>query len=307
MELKNTEDTQQSPKTSGLKLAGVDNDEMLRKAKESQTEVWDFSKDMEPITITSAKSAAKREVEESRETTVSDILLRVSGVLVYCVILAQVIMLMWISTQGAASFLTMMNNFSFVFSAGTVVLIIDAIFVNVFFERKWSLVLVAWLLPFLYPAMRRSFVKNQAGFATAFSVVYFLSICLFAAMIGREYMRYGGILMVEDTECRMEAVQVLDFPWDNGETLGDVFVEFMQIETASIVTTDKEIAITIQGNGLLYPFENTFGRSLNKTIPTEITFVKSKLHTGYSVRKLVINGEEMSDMGISLYFEFLFE
>lgn len=307
MELKNTEDTTQDTKTSGLRLAGVDNEEMLRKAKESQTEVWDFSKDMEPITITSAKSAAKREVEEQRETTISDILLRVSGVLVYLAVLVQIITLIWISTQGAASFLTNVNNFSFVFSVGTGILIIDAILVNVLFEKKRSLIPIAWLLSFLYPAIRRDFVKNQAGFATIISVLYFLTIVLFGAMVGKEYMRYGGVLLVEDTECRIAAVQVLDYPWDNGETLGDVFREYMQIENASMVVSNSETEITIEGKGLLYPFENTFARNLNRTVPTKITFVKSKWDTGYSVRRLIINGDEMSEVGMKLYFQFLFE
>lgn len=305
MQLKDTEDNKNETQVGGLRLAGVDNDAMLKKAKESQSEVWDFSKDMEPITITSAKSAAKREVEENRQTNASDIFLRVGGVLVYMAVLAQILVLMWISTQGAASFITNMNNFSFVFSVGTGILVVDAILVNILFDKKTSLIPTAWLLSFLYPAMRRSFVKGSAGFATVVSVIYFLSICLFGAMVGREYMRYGGILLVEDTECRVAAVQVLDYQWENGETLGDVFMEHMQIENATMVVADKETQITIEGKGLLYPLENTMGRSLNKNIPTTITFVKVQSGTGYSVKSLVLNGEEMSESGIQLYWEFL--
>lgn len=308
MELKNSEDVKEENKktnTTGLKLAGVDNEEMLRKAKESQTEVWDFSQDMEPVKITSAKSALKREVEEAREVQGSDVILRVSGALVYIMVVVEVLLLIWISTQGAISFMTNMNNFSFVFTLCSAVLLVDAIIVNLCFERKWSLIFIAWLLPFLYPAVRRSFVKNEAGFAVIVSVLYFLSICCFGMMVGSEYMRYGGILLVEDAECRTVAIQLLDHPWEDGQTLGDVFMEHMLIEDARIVVSGKQKEIVIEGKGLLYPFENTFARGLNKNIPTSITFVQEESGTGYSIKRLILNEEEMSEKGIILYWETL--
>lgn len=300
------EQNQLNTGSKGLKLADVDNEKMNGQAA-GWKESWDFSEEIEPVRITAVDSALKREAGELKETNVANVFLLISQIILYALIVAEIAALAYISSKEPFSILNNMLTFKGLFQACTVYFIVDSILVNVLFERKISLIIFAWLLPFLYPWMRQSHVKGKGGIGGIVTLIYFLSLGAFIMAAGRQYMYYGGIMLEKDAAVRAAAAKLLEQIQENGETMGDLFYDHYSIDTVTAKKEGNQTVIVFSGNGLFYLEQDTFVRNLNKTIPTQMTFVRSGNDIKYQLQAVNIDGVELSERGIKNYWQFMLQ
>lgn len=287
----------------GLRLSGVDNDKMLRQAKASQQEDWDFSQDIEPVQIKVAESRRQRETLEKREMDVPKVLLMMSQVVLYGLLAAEIASLAYVTSLEPVSVISNAMTFKGLFSVCAIYFIIDAVLVNVFFESKLSLIFFAWLLPFLYPGMRHSHVKGKAGIGGFISVIYFLSLCGFIAFAGQQYRVYGGLLLEEDTTVRATASELLNQSWENGKTLGNIFDNRFSIEEVAVVQKGNQVSVAFSGKGTINLQEDVFTKSMSGAIPTRMVFTKKDSDTKFTLSAVTVKGTELTERGVQNYWK----
>lgn len=302
MELKTEEN---SSKPTGLRLAGADGEEALNKPKAPETDVWDFSQGADTVRITSAESALKRAAKENKYVDPADILIKVMGIVVYVAVILESAILCWTAYQGVGPLMTNLHKFSGLVSFLSLLIIIDAVLVNVLFEKKVSLIVLALTLPFLYPGLRTSHVKGSGGIGNMISLLYFFCLCGFIAFIGNSYLHYGAVLLIEDENSRSIAVNVLDQVTESGETLGDILSETIVIEQVGVQENAGNVVVGFSGQGMLSLDQDVFIKGMTKSVPTELVFVKPSGGTTYELRKAVLNDKELTERGITNYWHLI--
>ncbi|MCM1158008.1 MAG: hypothetical protein NC300_04700 [Bacteroidales bacterium] len=305
MELKTEENTN---KSTGLRLAGTDGEEIAKKEKAPETEVWDFSQGADTVRITSAESALKRTAKENKHVDSGNIIVKIMGIVIYAVAIAHSGLLCWIAYQGVGKMTTNLYKFQGTFTFLSLIILVDAIMVNILFERKISLFVVALLLPFLYPGMRTSHVKGSGGFGSIFSLIYFLSLCGFFAFFGNSYLHYGAVILLEDEGKRTIAIDALDEMTESGKTLGDILAKTVRIEQVGVEQDAAgNVMVGFAGSGMISLDQDTYIKGMTKSVPTELVFVKSSGSGTYELRRAALNGKELTERGITNYWKLIAE
>lgn len=298
-----TEDNKASKKT-GLKMAGDDVEELQKKKGLSDIDSWDFSEEDNNQYVTSAKSKLQREAKESHEITPSEVILKILHVLICVAVLVEIATLSFICMGESHLILYTLSDCKTVFMVVAALLVIDAILVNILFEKHFSLIVVAVVLPFLYPALRGSVVSNKNWFGTILSFIYFLGICFTFGCVWTAYVNYGNILSMEDRITQERIVTCMELQLDNGKSLKEFLKEEFNDEEITLQSDKQWNYVCIKGYGYVYLRDDGFVTRMKRDVPTTLIFQieNGKLLTLNSV---TLREDELTETGMKNYWNWV--
>lgn len=291
-------DEEKKESTGGLKLSGKEN-EIDSNHGVNSTNPWDFDLDSRPVRSTSVSTTmnAKEQISSTRD---NNIVLVITQIILYLLFALEVIVVIWCCVENKADIYVNLVKKQWIFTVCSGFCLVDAILVNILYERRISLIIWAFLLPFVYPSRRSNHINGSGGIGTiicvAMLVCYFaLFGTLFSAMTA-----YGNLIYIADDTTRNTVTGMLDQTGEDGKTLGSRLKQNMDIESAEIQTSGSSTGIVIVGSGKHYVDNagNLIEMDVN-SIPTQLLFVKNSKGT-YQLSDVVLNSTRLG----SQYREF---
>ena len=130
---------------------------------------WDFDDIKEPVVIASRPVVTNNTHMAAKSQ--NNMVLTVGMVLVYISFAIYIICMACVCIKEPSDMYVNLLKVQWVFSLCVLIWIVDAVLVNILYDRKISLILFAWLFPFLYPSKRNDHVNGHAGLGNLFCVV----------------------------------------------------------------------------------------------------------------------------------------
>lgn len=172
----------------------------------------------------------------------------------------------------------------------SIVFIIDAVLLNMFFEKNIFMILFAWILNFLYPWKRDKHVGEKG-------VGKILTIGIIASMIGvagtffSAFITYGpGTLLMEDKNSRHIVAECLEQETADGELLGKKLGKTFAIKETKLEQSEKEKTIVLTGMGSVKADGEL---SETKNIPTVLTYKKAASEKNYKLVGVSVEDTEI--------------
>lgn len=288
---------------TGLKMVRDEVEKPQKKKDISDVEAWDFSGEDDTYYVTPAKSKLDRQAKENRVVLLSEVILKGLDILVDIAVILEIIVLSVICMQESSAIFYHLMDFKCLWIGVAVVLVADAVFVNLFFEKHLNLILVALVLPFLYPAMRSACVSHKNGFGIGLSFLYFLSICFAAGCVWTAYMNYGDLLIMEDRGLQAQVIICMDWQLENGDTLGQFIKdEFDNVEIT--LKKDKQFNyVCVNGSGSVYLQDDGFVTRMTRDVPTTLVF---QMQEGtLRLFSVTLKEVELTDVGVKNYWNWV--
>lgn len=298
-----TEDNKESKKI-GLKMAGDDVEELQKKKGLSDIDFWDFSREEENQYVTSAKSKLQREAKENHEISPSAVVLKIFHVLAYFAIAAEIVTLSLICIQENNKILYNLTDCKTVFVVVALVLLTDSLLVNLLFEKHFTLVIVALILPFFYPALRGSVVSNKNSIGVAASFIYFLSICFTLGCVWTAYVNYGNVLTMEDRHMQEKVVTCMELQLDNGKSLKEFLKEEFDDEEITLQSDRQWNYVCVKGHGYVYYKDEGFVTRMKRDVPTTLIF---RIEEGklLQLSSVTLREDELTETGMKNYWNWV--
>ena len=292
-----------SPKKTGLSLAGVDEKDLAYQSRNDKKDPWDFSEEMEQYRISNQSNKERREFVEEKKGNESlpKTLVILGEIIMYLSVVVTIACYVWIGKQDLISIYDNLLKCQPILYVCLIVLIVDAIIVNIFYGRRIRLFFWILIAPFMYPSARSKFVRGKGGIGSACSFVEVLATIFLVYAIGRAVMMYGNLITTGTEVERKTAAVVMEQIADNGWTLGQIFQVEMYLE--GITLEDGQTTVTIHGQGRIYTDGTTLVQVMAQSIPTELTF--TKIDGKYQLKRVVLNGAELNESFTKIYWEYL--
>ena len=303
MELKSG-DSVEEKKLSGLKLVTENEEEIKKKTDISDIETWDFSMGEDPYYVTQGKSKLQKEAKENRGVKPSDIIVKISKILMYVAVVVEIIFLAMVCMGNGNTILYRLTDYKYILYTVALVLFVDALLVNILFEFHLMLVLVAVVLPFFYPFLRSSIVDNKKGIGQITSLLYFLSICFTLGCLWTAHVNYGNLLTMEDRQLQEKLVNCMDMQIENGESLFEFLKKEMDDEEISFMNEGDISYICVKGKGYVYLKDDGFVSRMKKDVPTTLTF---QIMKGNSLKlySVTLKEDELTESGMKNYWNWV--
>lgn len=303
MELKSGDPVEEK-KTSGLKLVTENEEEIKKKTDISDIETWDFSMGEDPYYVTQGKSKLQKEAKENREVKPSDIIVKISKILMYVAVVVEIIFLAMVCMGNGNTILYRLTDYKYILYTVALVLFVDALLVNILFEFHLVLVPVALVLPFFYPFLRSSIVDNKKGIGQITSLLYFLSICFTLGCLWTAHVNYGNLLTMEDRQLQEKLVNCMDMQMENGDSLFEFLKKEMDDEELSFMNEGDISYICVKGNGYVYLKDDGFVTRMKKDVPTTLIF---QIMNGNSLKlcSVTLKEDELTESGMKNYWNWV--
>ena len=285
---------------NGLRLSGQEAD--ARKTGDVNVEPqnpWDLPD--RPVVMSSVRSTVETETFQAKSGNEGNIVLVIGKIVVYLCFIFEMVSGVWICMQKPYNVAMNLMKFTGMYSFFEVLCIIDAILVNVLYERKLSLVFWAWLLPFFYPAKRNTHIKGDSGIGKMLGLGVFIASVALGIFLIKAFMGYGGIIAITDEETRLTAAEVMDQVTDEGTRLGDKLMRSVIVETAAVDKQGSGVTVVFVGNGSVKMDGDVFVDIGTSTIETQLAFVKSS-EGKYELQVVVLDGTTLTPYGAKAYW-----
>lgn len=310
MELKNSENentlqnNETTEKSGGLRLAGGDHEDLISKKSIGEIDAWDFSKEIEEPWVKPADSMLKREAKKEKGIGVGAILLRLFQIITWIAVAVEIGAFVYVGMNEGYQLLQSLDKVSLIFKIVAGILLADAVLVNAISGFNIVLIVVAIVLPFLYPAIRNSYVYKSRGLGAAVSVVYFLSIVCFAGYCVNAYHLYGNIIAIENPDEQEKVIATYNKNLPTGQSLGDVLMDEFDIEKVYVVEGEKNnYDVVFEGKGKIQLVEDSFQASLGNGVPTKLIFSYDMRGNLY-LKEVTLKNIELTEEGVKNYWEF---
>lgn len=300
MELRFADDEKKENSESGLKLSET-NHQQMEKEDNGVPNPWDFNVESEPVVISSISSTTETNTVGTKDQEGRELVLKIGMIVVYVCFILNIASAAWICTQETSKLMENVLKFQGLYTATTLICIVDAILVNILYERKVSLVFVAWLLGFLYPVIRNKHVNGRSGmggwccFGTLIAGVV-LTVYLFKGL-----SMYGSILVIMDEETRTQAVALMDQTMEDGRRLGDKIMKNVYVEGAAMEKEGAYTFVGLVGEGSVKIDGDVFMDMGTGSVETRLGFVKEG-NGKYELQAVVLDGTEMTSYGAKSYW-----
>lgn len=304
MELKLHEEEKQES-TGRLRLSGVEKPEHSDDEANDRNP-WDFD-GQEPYQMTSISNMAVNSADYSSaiqsKNTGNNIVLAIGKTALYVLFILDIIVIVWCCQQSKVDLYTNLLKWQWVGSICSIVGLIDAILVNVLYERKISLIVIAFFLSFLYPWRRAKFTNGNGGIGALIAVgMVVASVTLFASTYSA-FTSYGNVVMEPDAEIRKSVAEVIDQPTEDGSTLGTKIGQNVTIQSADVRVQGNTTQVIIAGMGRHYvdTSNNALVEMNTKTIPTQLLFVKNGEQGTYQLSGAALDDKALSSQYLEFY------
>lgn len=304
MELKLHEEEKQES-ADGLRLSGAEKPEHSDEGANDRNP-WDFG-GQEPYQMTSISNTAVNSAGYSSsvqpQNTGNNIVLTIGKAALYALFILEIIVIVWCCQQSKVDLYINLQKWQWVGSICSIVCLIDAILVNVLYERKISLIVIALLLSFIYPWRRAKFTNGNGGVGALIVVgTLVASVALFASAYSA-FTSYGNVIMEPDAEIRKSVAEVIDQPTEDGSTLGAKIGQNVTIQSADVRVQGNSTQVMIQGMGKHYvdTSNNALVEMNTKTIPTQLLFVKNGGESTYQLSGAALDDKALSSQYLEFY------
>lgn len=259
---------------------------------------WDFKKK----DVNKKSAAAHRKGSFASKNT--RIVMLICRYIVYITAMVIIGMFMKLSLSDHADIFMNILEIRPILTLLSVVFIIDAILLNMFFEKNVFMILFAWILSFLYPWKRDKHV-GEKGIGKILTIGIIASVIGAAGTFFLAYTTYGaGTLLMEDKASRHVVAECLEQEISDGEVLGKVLGKSFAIKEVKLEQTGKAKTIVLNGVGSVKA-DGEFSDA--KNIPTILTYKKDSKDGVYKLVKAVIDDTELRENRIKIYESKLLE
>ncbi len=283
-----------------LKLAN--DNEKNEGARSVEQNPWDY--DDVPVRETSIRSSFDNEVyiaSVSRSKGDTNIIVVLGRILVYIAAILFIGAAIWCATQNKVDVTFNILKLKWAFTLSNVICFVDAILVNVLYERKITLIVLAWLLPFLYPFKRDQHVNDSGGIGALMSLGMTIALVCVCAVIFSSVTTYSGIAMIEDDYTRAIAAEVFDQGGTQGTSLGARISNNVAVSDVQVVTKGTKTVVVFEGLGRHYiGEEGILIESGNMVYDTQLAFVKNASGQ-YVLSGVVLGNKQMNSQFVSDY------
>lgn len=241
---------------------------------------WDYEK------RTNKSTSYKKGSFASKNTRM---IMQLSRFFVYLAAVGVIGIFVFLSLSNHADIFVNIMKYRSIFTLLTIVFIVDAIIVNIVFEKNVILILFAWILNFLYPWKRDKSVHE----GTTGKVLTVGIIAALIAMTGTffaAFTTYGaGTLIMEDETSRHMVAECLEQDV-NGELLGKALFDNFDIQEVQLNKTNKDVTIIFKGMGNV----KANGENIaDKALPTMLTYKKTASEKHYKLVAAEVDDEEL--------------
>ncbi len=288
----------------GMKLSNeVDeaadtNDLPQRAYSETKENPWDYDKfkDLEdPGAFYSIHKPVRIDVPPDHEYSIFP---NISKIFMYIAVLLLIGVYVWMCVGKPVDILFRIQKYKVFFAIGNGILFLDALIVNVLYERKISLLFLAWLFPFVYPLARNHHVDDRPGMG-GICCFAMLAACIATGVnVYHTYVQYGEYCMDENETLRHGVADLMDQKASDGERLGSVFKKNYRLE--QVKTNESGTVIQLEGYGKWYIGKMGYEPAAGFDVPTVLLY--NRQATGeYELSKAVLDGSSLSGGDISVY------
>lgn len=305
MELKLANDEKPDKQTGGLRLSG-EPEQQETESQGNQENPWDFDRPEEPAVTRSISNTGVYD-SSSYRSTVSDvhIVVKLGRIIIYGCMLFSIITMIWSLTQPKMDIFFNFMKFGVFYSFMEPVFIVDAILVNVLYGRKISLVLWAWLFGAVYPMKRDKHVNGGSPWGGLVFIAMLLTGAAWVASLMTAFTTYGATILNEDAAVRTAVVEFMDSPaTDDGENFSLRLKKNLEIQNIDVETEGNQSMVIVQGNGRYGADTNGFIDYTNKTVATQLAFVKDSSGT-YKLSAVVLGNTRLSNSYTEYYWNVL--
>ncbi len=231
------------------------------------------------------------------------LVLTISMVLVYIGMVAQLGSIAYVCTQETVDMVFNLLSYQGLYSAITVLILVDSILVNVLYKRKISLVLVAWLLPFLYPLKRSKHIGNNDLPGSILCACFVLAMLGTVLMAGKAVAEYGVAIQIEDETVRHEVAAAMDQTLE-GQRIGARVQKTINMNAAEYVQKNGVDYIVMYGYGSVYVnvAENAFIDEVAHNTKTCLVFSKKGTNP-YALTGVTLGDKVLSSGWVASYYQ----
>lgn len=300
MELRFADDEKKENSESGLKLSET-NHQQMEKEDNGIPNPWDFNVESEPVVISSISSTTETNTVGTKDQEGRELVLKIGMILVYVCFILNIASAAWICTQETSKLMENALKFQGLYTATTLICIVDAILVNILYERKISLIFLAWLLGFLYPVIRNKHVNGRSGMGGWCCFGTLIASLALVVYIFKGFSMYGNILVITDEETRTQAIALMDQTMEDGRRLGDKIMKNVHVEVAVIQKEGTYTCVGLLGEGRVKIDGDAFMDTGTASVETQLAFVKEG-NGKYQLQAVVLDGTEMTSYGAKSYW-----
>lgn len=247
---------------------------------------WDYQK-----TAGNQQSHAAAHKKGSFASKNTRMVMLVSRCLMYLAAMGMIGVFIYLSLSEHVDIFANIMKYRSVFSILTILFIVDAIIINICYEKNVILILFAWILNFFYPWKRDKSVHDG-------NVGKVLTVGIIAAIIGMTgtffaaYTTYGaGTLAMEDDTSRHIVAECLEQEETEGAVLGKALFKNFDIRDVKLEQTNKETTITFTGMGNVDA--NDLQKVADKSMPTVLTYKKTSAKGDYKLTAVMVDDTEL--------------
>lgn len=298
MALKLAGDDNNNQGSDGLRLSGGNDNGT--ESVEQQSNPWDFDEPLEPIKISSTREVSPDEGTFSSRN--GNPVLKVTKILVYLAVIAEIAGIVWACTSDLKLFANNLMGMRAITSLVGFICIVDAILVNVLYEKKISLIIWAIFFAFLYPLKRNQHVTGNGGFGGMLSGLYIISFVVCIGITFNYVANFGNTYKIRDEATRNTILDFMDQRLDNGERYGKKLMSNYLVEDIGIDTSTGTTVIYVIGDGTVYLDADVFVETSSKTIPTQLGFTKGS-DGRYTLAAVILQDTQVNPRSVNYYSE----
>lgn len=223
---------------------------------------------------------------------------RISKVFMYIAILLLIGVYVLMCAGKPVDIVFRIQKYKMFFAIGSGILFVDAVIVNWLYERKFSLLILAWLFPFAYPLERNHHVDDRAGLGGIFSFALIAAFLATGVNVYHTYVQYGEYCMEENETLRHGVADLMDQKAASGERQAAFFERNYNIEKIQI--NESGTVIQLDGYGKWYMSKMGYEPSADFDIPTTLVYRRQPAG-GYQLTDIVLDGSSLSEADRSVY------
>ncbi len=222
-------------------------------------------------------------------------------IIAYVAVVVKLACIGWVCSQNVVDIIYNVTPMQWIINGVAVVILIDAIVVNVIHKKSISLIIIALLLDFLYPLQRGKHTEVGEMIGGVLTVTLLIAYGAFILLAGKAINNYGNVIRIDDEQVRTQAAIVLDQEI-NGTRLGNRIMKAVEIEEANYGQQDGKESVVLRGNGSVTLRNGNFVMGSYYDTKTTLGFVKSS--TGqYELASVTLGDQTLTDQYLSYYWE----
>lgn len=259
---------------------------------------WDYDKfkDLEdPGAFYSIHKPLRIDVPPDHEYS---ILPKISKIFMYIAVFLLIGVYVLMCAGRHVDILFRIQEYKIFLAIGNGILFMDAVIVNLLYERKLSLLILAWLFPFAYPLERNHHVDDRSGIGGICSFALIAAFLATGVNVYHAYVQYGECCMSENETLRHGVEDIMEQETANGERQGAVLKRNYIIE--NVQTNESGTVIQLEGYGQWYMSKMGYETSAGLDIPTVLVY-RQQLPGGYKLTEVALDGSILSGEDIAAY------